>query len=319
MSGLDAELPPLPAFDPRALRRAVRRGVIRTAIVGGIWVLVALFLLSILGAGITSALGRPRQLTHVVAVGWQVSHPEFVAENSGQQTNATSTQVRLTVQALGAGATASSVTLSFREGILGGISADSPEPKSAASQVLLDDFGNPEAANAGVRADERKMLLGLPAAVRVAAILQFATPMSFDAYRRFAGAHEKNSEFAVAPVLFSAALQPIQFRGPHLIRGVYGWNLPYDHGESSGEFHTVSDLLGGFRGWVNTLHDSDGSALAAAGIDLRGLRTAARDGRVYGAILKDVAPPFLVGMLNDPAIGAIHPYDVEFAVDGANG
>lgn len=316
MTDLD-DLPALPAFDSHALRRAVRRGVIRTAVVGGLWVLVALFLLGVLGAGITSALGRPHQLNHVVAVGWKVSHPEFVAQDTGSQTNPTSAQLRLTVKAIGAGVTAGTATISFREGIFGGVSTDGPDPKSAATQVLLDAFGTPGSAGADLRAGERKMLTGLPPSVQVAAIVQFASPLSYDAYRSFASAHEQTGAFGTAPVLFSAALPEPLLRGAHVIRGVYGWNFPYNFGAGSSEFHTVADLLGGFRAWVKTLHDSDGSALAAAGVDLRGLRAAAHDGRVYGAILNNVSPRFLLDLLDDPAVGAIHPYDVEFAVEGS--
>jgi hypothetical protein len=312
------DLPELPSFDAHALRAAVRRGVIRTAVVGGIWVLVALFLLNVAGAVLLSALGRSHQLTGVVQVGWQVSHPEFVAQETGEQTSGRSAQLRMTVHPLSAALEPAGATVSFREGIFGGVSADDPDPKSAATQVLLNS-GEEKVGAPDLRPGERKALLGLPTSVRAAAVVDFARPLSFDDYRKFAAAHEKNSEFAFAPVLFSGVLPADRIvEGSHFIRGVYGWNVSYDHRDSSGEFHTVDDLVGGFRRWVATLHNSDRNALQTAGVDLTGLRAAARDGLVHGVILRDVPPQFLLSVLDDPAVGAVHTYDAEFAVEGSS-
>jgi len=57
--------------------------------------------------------------------------------------------------------------------------------------------------------------------------------------------------------------------------------------------------------------------LRKVGADLTALRTAARDGLVYGVIVHDASAALLLKMLDDPAVGAVHPYDVAFAVEGS--
>jgi hypothetical protein len=313
-------LPDLPTFDRNALRKAVRRGVIRTAIVGGFWVLIALFLLQIAGGIITSVLGRADELTHVVQVGWQVSHPEFFAKDSGTNTGGMSANLRIDAVPVSAGLGGAATQLSFRDNIFGSTSVSGvADPQTAASQVLLG-FGQPGSTGAGVRAAEVKMLRGLPSAVRVAAIVEFANPLSFEQYRAFAQAHDDQSApaFGLAPALLSAAipLGDSDIVGGHLIRGVYAWSPTYDRSQRSGEFQTVSDVVSGFRTWVHTLHDSDRDALLTAGADLTGLRAAARAGLVHGVVLKDASAAFLLKLLADPSVGAVHPYDVQFAVEG---
>ena len=311
------ELPDLPAFDNRAMRRAVRRGVIRTAFVGALWLVLASFVLSIAGKVALSTLGRRDHVKRVVAVGWQVAHPEFIVKQSGEGSGYVHTTATFDVQPLGVQSVPAATKMSFSESLFGGVSRSYPDPKSAASQILMS-FGNPQESGAGWKASERKMLDALPKPVRVAAIVEFAQPLTYADYTAFVARTGAKMDLIDAPLLLGSVGDiGALFNGPNFLTGVCAWSPGYD--TERGREPNFDDPIGGFRSWVRSLHDSDSGVLLKVGVKLSLLRDAARAGLVHGVIVNDASTAELLKFLDDPAVGAVHPYDVAFAVEGSSG
>ncbi len=311
------ELPDLPAFDKRAMRRAVRRGVIRTAFVGALWLVIASIVLGIAGQAALVGLGRRDHVQHVVAAGWQVAHPEFMLDLSSDGNGIVHTTTNYAAAPLGVQPVSASTKLSFSESLFGGVSRIDVEPKTAASQILLT-FGLNGTDGASWRSAERKMLGQLPKPVRVAAIVEFAQPLSYADYTAFAARTGAGVDVQGAPLLLSAAKDlESQSDGAYAVSGVCAWAPEYAGRLLNLGFKNFDDPIGGFRAWVGSLHDSDRDALRKVGISLTTLRAAARAGLVHGVILHDTTAALLLKMLDDPAVGAVHPYDVAFAVEGS--
>lgn len=311
------ELPDLPAFDDRAMRRAVRRGVIRTAFVGAVWLVVASIVLGIAGRATLVGLGREDHLKHVVALGWQVAHPEFSVGESGQHSGAvhateTFDAVPIVVQSAPA-----TTKLSFSESLFGGLSRSYPYPTTAATDVLLD-IGYGGTADA-LRAQERTLLGQLPKPVRVAAIVEFAQPLSYADYTAFVARNGPETETVLhwAPLLLSAA-GDLESRvdGSNTLTGMCAWSPVYAFRLLHLNPKGLDDPIGEFRSWVGSLHDSDRGALGKVGVSLAKLRSTADAGLVHGVIVGNASAALLLKLLADPSVGAVHPYDVAFAVEG---
>jgi len=310
------ELPDLPAFDKHAMRRAVRRGVIRTAFVGALWLLLASFVLSIGGKVALSGLGREDHLQHVVVVGWQVAHPEFFLRGSGQGSGIVHTTASYDATPLVVQPAAAAAKLSFRESLFGGVSRSYPDPTTAASQIL-QTVGNELYADVKWKTAERKMLEQLPKPVRVAAIVEFAQPLSYADYKAFVDRTGATTDIGSAPLLLGTTGDFAQeFGGPNTFTGVCAW-APFYGVQLNHGLRYHDDPIGGFRAWVASLHDSDSGALAKVGVKLSLLRDSARAGVVHGVIVQGTSAAVLLKLLNDPAVRAVHPYDVAFAVEGS--
>jgi len=310
------ELPDLPAFDNRAMRRAVRRGVIRTAFVGALWLLIASFFLSIGGRVALRGLGRDDHLHNVVALGWQVAHPEFFLRSSGSGDGIVHTSVSYDATPLVVQPAAAAAKLSFSESLFGGVSRSHPDPSTAASQIL-QTLGNESYNNVNWKTAEQKMLDQLPKPVRVAGIVEFAQPLSYADYMAFADRTGEATDLRDAPlVLGTTGDLNEEFDGPNTFTGVCAW-APFYGVQLNHGLRYHDDPIGGFRSWVGSLHDSDSGALAKVGVKLSLLRDSARAGLVHGLIVQGTSAAVLLKLLNDPAVRAVHPYDVAFAVEGS--
>jgi hypothetical protein len=303
------DLPPLPAFADRGTKRAIRRGLIRTALLAVVWLIVGWFLLSIAGAGIQGALGRRDQLSKVEGTAWQVAHPEFTVRDTTSSIGGFRTAAGLDVRPILANGPGPGGWVRFRENLFGGVSRDWPDPESPASNLLL-------ALHQGghdLAAQEAKELRALPAPVRVAAVVDFAQPLDEAAYAAFLRDYPGDSSLAGAIALMS----PGTSFGPNehsfgISAGVYGWS-PFLPGPERASHYT---MLQAFRAWVAGLHDSDRPGLKLAGVDLSLLRRVAREGREYGVLVSQATPGLLLKLLADPRVAAVHPYDIQFAVEG---
>lgn len=310
------ELPDLPAFDKHAMRRAVRRGVIRTAFVGALWLLLASFVVSLAGQVALSGLGRRDHVQRVVATGWQVAHPEFILAQSSDGNGIVHTTATYTAVPLGVQPAPATTRLSFSESLFGGVSRSHPDPMTAASHLLVR-FGTDGTFGPSWRTAERKMLEQLPKPVRVAAIVQFAQPLSYADYIAFAAHSGAGEDLHGAPLLLNAAGDVDgHIDGLDILTGVCAWGAGYGN-QPSLWAKSFSDPIGAFRTWVGSLHDSDRDALRKVGVSLTALRMAARAGLVHGVVVENTTAALLLRMLDDPTVGAVHPYDVAFAVEGS--
>lgn len=311
MSAETVEIPDLPAFRPGATRRAVWRGLFRNAFLTVGWLLVGVFVLNIVGPLATSLLGRQSQLSHVVNLGWRVAHPEFVDRGGSSAAGIitrTSGIKAVPLEAQGVGPVAD---VRLHEGIFGGVGGSDLNPSSPAEGVLRV-FGQFTGDVPALRAAEVKEFRQLPAGVEVAAVVEFAEPLTEADYSAFLDTLG-HDQLALNPVLLSAAKtfeQQLAGGGP-IVRGVYGWRKVLNT-------NALDSTVAGFRRWVGSLHDSDRDALAEVGVNLTDLRAAARDGRIHGVIVTSQSPAELLKMLGDRRVLAVHPYDIQFAVEGSN-
>ena len=304
----DWTLPKTPMVDVRALRRARRRGIARTAAVGALYILVGLIALNFAGAGLQAALHRQSQMARVVQTGWQVAHPEFDARESGVATSGWSTSLSLTVAPINAVSAPGSTVIRFHENLFGSLNTGFGPAQTPATQVLLT-FGQPGGPTPTTKADEKAFLLGLPKPTVSSAIVEFSSPLTEADYQSFLRRHDSDGALILGRALFSRATP----MGAGFIRGVCGWSL-FLNPPARG----AADLVGSFRHWVNSLHGSDRGKLEQVGIDLDGLRAAARAGLIYGVIVSHENATSLLSMLNDQAVAAVHVVDVGFAVEGAD-
>lgn len=310
------ELPDLPAFDNRAMRRAVRRGVVRTAFVGALWLVLASVVLSIGGHAALVGLSREDHLERVVAVGWQVAHPEYIVMLAPPRTGYVHVTEAIAAQPLGAQPVPGFSKLSFTESLFGGVSRSDPDPTTVASSIL-QNLGAYGILGGGVRASERKMLEQLPKPVRVAAVIEFVKPLSYADYKAFASRNGATMDLQDAPLLLGAVGDPTKrLDGSHVLTGVCAW-APIYSAETHHAAPSDEDPIGGFRSWVHSLHDSDRDALLQVGVDLSFLRASAQAGLVHGVIVTAASADQLLKYLNDPAVATVHPYDVAFAVEGS--
>jgi hypothetical protein len=307
------ELPDLPAFDQHAMRRAVRRGVMRTAFVGAVWIVLSSIVLSVCGQAALVGLGRRDHLQHVVAVGWQVAHPDFIIGMSSDRNGIVHTTSTYDAQPLVAQSVPNS-KLSFTESLFGGLSRSYPEPATPASG-LLSYFEDDQRTD--WKTTERTMLHQLPQPVRVSAIVQFAHPLSYPDVLAFATRYSEEVRVQDAPLLLNSAGDiSTHTEDSHPLTGICSWSWTYDFRLTHAAFNR-DDPISGFRSWVHSLHDSDRGALAQVGVSLTKLRDVAREGLVHGFIVDSTTTDVLLKMLNDPSVAAVHPYDVAFALEGS--
>ncbi|MBV9099308.1 MAG: hypothetical protein JO079_14750 [Frankiaceae bacterium] len=206
--------------------------------------------------------------------------------------------------------------------MFGGVSGSDAVPATTASNILLSlaQFkmnglpGVPSVAD--VRASERRMLEQLPKPVRVAAIVEFAKPLSYADYTAFASRNGARMDLQYAPLLLGIADPGNLSVGSHSLTGVCAWAPTYS-AETHHAAPSYEDPIGGFRSWVRSLHDSDRDALLQVGVELSFLRESARAGLVHGVIVTGETADQLLRFLTDPAVAAVHPYDVAFALEGS--
>jgi hypothetical protein len=296
------ELPELPAFDERYLRRAIRRGILRTAAVGALYVVLASILVSIGVQLVLAGLGRQDQLSRLVTA-WHVAHPEFVTQQGGVGPSWLGRYQTLDARLLTARPDPAAVRIRLSQNLWGHIADPTPVPQTAATAALYA-IGASEPAD--IKQQELRALGRLPAGTAVAAVVEFAQPLDQTALDQWlAGLPVRGRVSTGNSYLMTAAEYP-----PEMSVAVYGWS-PFRDSE-----HGDRPVVASFRHWVAELHDSDAGNLRKVGIDLDRLREAARAGLVHGVIVAGLSPAELSTLLSNSMVRAAHTYDVSFASIG---
>jgi hypothetical protein len=300
------ELPELPAIGDRQLRRAIRRGVLRTAAVVAVYVLIGAFVLSIVVQGIFAGLGRQKQLEHI-ATAWQVAHPEFSADVSGSGPTWLGRQESLDVRLLATPPDPAALRVQLHTNLFGHLAMPTPVPQSVADEALLSIGTEP---TRDWKSEEQKSLGQLPADTTLSAVLEFVRPLDGTSLQQWAAALPQSlspSILASDTWLMTAVKQRTVSWNGVLEAPVYGWSFR--------DFHEVGNwtIVSSFRRWVSELHSSDAGNLHLVGVSLDRLRRAAAAGLVHGMIVTGVKPAQLEHLLADPAVLAAHTYQVAFA------
>jgi hypothetical protein len=282
-------------FDERATRRAVRRGVIRTALVAVVWVVAAGIVLNFTSLAWQSRGDRPEHFEHVARYGFLAANPGFRTSSWGCcNTGLRSIKLLIDAEPRVASAVAQSVDVELKLDHSGHLE----DPALDLPQTGVDAaLASPPATKRAVR----RALDGLPDSVVVTAIVELRSPTGvgrfFDLLARN-GVVYPNTD---VPVF----LQPGAERERRRHAGTFpdrrvSWPNPN---------------VAQFQAWVKKLRNGDDRLLDDLSLPpTRVLRGVAAEPRIHGFVLDRASPQRLQRFLEDPAIKGIQPGDAAFNV-----
>ncbi|GAA4222173.1 hypothetical protein FHR32_004161 [Streptosporangium album] len=300
----------IPDFDPRRTRRAVRRGVVRTALVS-LSALLALVLVATLGSAWVQKRGdRERRMLDVLGTAMQVANPGY----------------RVSV---GECCEVSPLSLSFEVGIspirvVGGFSAG-PAFADRRERVTQDFFGRVHTPPLGYgtetpltyalynvrtgnqpKAGMRQVLKRLPEDMNALAVVEFTEPMTSAQLVAFARQYGGCPENVVyedrprsTPITWEQTMRP---RSMDLPKGGMCSDSP-------------PETLEGFRGWVGMLREHDEPNLRRFGLDLARLRKSAAEGRAYAYVDPVSRVSELRKLIEDPRVATVRVADITFDLE----
>ena len=319
----------VPEFPAAAMRRAVWRGVVRTAVLAVVCLALAYAALSILSFTWQNRY-RDRQ-TQVIGRGFVVAHPGYGGGSGGGCCNRSLTRstLLLTLTPRTAGDLRPEVNVELVTGLRGRlVRSELPELPSNPVERALQALRGP------TKAATRSVLGRLPPALRATAIVELRTPLRNEAWERFLVRHgrELAAGYLDVPPIF---LEPV-YR-PRADDAAPGWVLPLSwpephsfpmvapEGETTGETtregivfaRTLGDAddesLREFAAWAQTLEQEDERDLRMLGLpSLRTIRNVARDPRVHGFVLERAPLAEVRAYLDDPQVRSVKVVDVAF-------
>lgn len=305
----------LPAFDARATRRAVRRGVVVTAAT----VLVWLLLLGVVHHGAT-AMWQMRdnsRFEEVIGPAVEVANPAYKIMLSNRSGGVWfDTTMRVSARARGPRQPATLPDFRVRQDFRGRVDA---KPHTGLFPVtrlsrILEDIGHPSKEQ--TRAD----LDRLPEAVIASARVDLARPMTPDELvplrraLRLCGLGARvleNVRRSGGAVSGTEAVEDQCDETWAKTGPVFLEPLP-----SSGPVRRVSwpdSALGGLQHWAAKLKPMDDTNLHALGLPSAArIQEVARAGLIYSFVVERATPERLRVILDDPAIRAVVIADVDF-------
>ncbi|GAB1819105.1 hypothetical protein [Herbidospora sp. RD11066] len=292
----------IPEFDPRATRRAVRRGVVRTATLV-LGVLTVLALVATVGSHLVQTRGlREHRMVSVLGTALQIAKPAYaVTATTCCETGPLSMSFTVTatpMRAYGGFGTSGGQEFTVRQNLFGGVD-ELPWHQMADTSLTLALF------NMGTRlqekADVRKVLARLPQDLNALAVVEFARPLAgadlLGFTRRYDACPEKvvyETRPGSAPITWGTGMG-----APARSGGIVCSDAP------PGE-------LAAFRAWVATLQDHDEGNLRRFDLSLDRLRKAAKGGLAYGYVGQIVTVERLRRIIEDPLVRTVRLVDVTF-------
>ncbi|GHJ48887.1 hypothetical protein Cs7R123_62290 [Catellatospora sp. TT07R-123] len=292
------DLPELPPYDDRAVRRAMRRGVVRTALAAAA-ALIAVLMLVVATAITISALRGDRFFT-VGYYGTVAAHPEYDFKQEGSCCAAgplggltnlgLAAELRLLARPLGALGYPPAGIATVTQDVDGSLHTsfdDGPTPLRDAMQR-----GRPDLART------KALLAGLPDATLVSVLVEFAEPVPGE---RFGAWFDSRVPVEAVPY-----------------RGVPVFAVsPY---ESSPYFPVTwpNADLGELRAWAERMDGSYDEALYEVGLPPSAqIRAVAQAGLVHAFVLPRVPLAVLRDLAADPAVRSVNLLDTATDPEGA--
>ena len=281
-------------FDEHATRRAVRRGVIRTALAAVVPLFVMTVIVSTASRFWQTRGGRDDRFQHVAGYGFFAAHAGFRPTGLlGDRTSADFRSLELPLEAIPRSATPLVEPHTFR--------------------LRLDLLG---------RLNEAE-LYDLPTSgVDVALARRPLTRAELDAFDRLSSFAVASAAVELREPLAVTDLQELlsRYRLLDLDGDRVGIHLEArdEAGRRSGFGFTrrvgwPNPFVAQFQAWAKELRDEDDPALADLGLPSSDeLRELAADPRVYGFVLDAATPSQLRGLRSEPAVSAISVGDVSF-------
>lgn len=275
------------AFDERATKRAVRRGIARTALTAVVWVVLALIAADIVSSAWQTRGDRPEHFGDVVRHGFFVSHPGFRRPHSWGCCNTyfRTVSTMFTTEPKTASPISQPVELDFELDLRGRL-----DDRDLNLPVTGLDAATP--------ASEREMakLDRLPDAVATATA-ELRRPLNITEFYALLDRNRIDSSFdrSVAVYLQSQHIGGGMNSGRYFDNRV-SWPTP---------------ALAGFQAWVKSLRGSDDDVLDPLGVPSKDeLERIAADPQIYGFVLDQATPAVLRAVAVDPAVRDVSVGDV---------
>lgn len=306
----------LPTFDERAAQRAIRRGVIRTA-VSALGILIVGYYALYAGAYVLQSHGDRKQRFPIVAgLGFLVAHPGYKGYPSGCcNEDLTSIELFLDVAPRTASQLTPTTRAWLRLNILGRLVIDSI-PTLPVTPV---DFG----LKGQVRPDKaqtRTVLGDLPRGMVATAIIEETKPTTASAFKRLLRrdgvARQPGVGFTYPPVILEPLYDFSRLAGqlsyePFVwpdteTAGLPGWG---------GKHLPRADPVTQFKRWATMLRQSDDRNLGRLGLpSSQQIKTVASQAEIHGFILEKASLKTLRLLLADPAVRSVKIVDVAFGL-----
>jgi hypothetical protein len=302
----------LPPFDERAARRAIWRGVVRTALTGLLLVFAGWVILTLI-TGLWQKRGdREERFQTVLGLGFLVAHPDWRGEPSGCcNTDLTSIELALDVQPQTAESLSPTTKAWLRLNILGRLVIDSIPtlPETPIEQALSS--GRPS------KAQTQALLAELPEPIRASAVVELTTPLGAPEFAELLQPAGVPSLSSSPPIFLESPYPPFatdrampEIGPPRKL----AWPNPQIASSAAGEGQLeASDPLTQFKAWAAMLRDGDDRNLGRLGLPPAAkIKTLAADPKVHAFILAKASVERLRALLDDPAVRSVNVADVAF-------
>jgi hypothetical protein len=289
-------------FDERATRRAVRRGVIRTAFVAIVWV-VGAFIFLTTASGLWQIRGDRRDhFAEVAGYGFFAAHPGFRWTGRGSccNTDLRSSELSLTLDPKVASPLSQTSELKLHLDLRGRL-------RNPLYQASLPKTGIDATSFNPHKASLRKTLAALPASVVATAIVELRRPLDVSAVYELLARHQITYPDSRVVAVYLQSMNATVT------------------GSTSGTFadERVSwpnPAVAGFQSWVKHLRESDDDVLDGVGLpSVSVLRRIAERPKIYGFVLDHAPPRRLIQFLADPRVRMVRVGDVAFNLPEQSG
>ena len=286
-------------FDERSTRRAVRRGVIRTAFVAVVWVVAASILLNIVSWLWQARGDRRDHFGEVATYGFFSAHPGFRWSGPGSCCNVglRSIELVLSLDPKVATPISQASELKLRMDLRGRL-------RAPIYQASLPRTGLDAASFSPNKISLRKTLDSLPNTVVATAIVELRRPLQVSSvYELLARHHITYPDSGRVAVYLQSINEQIT-------------------GSTSGTFADErvtwpNPAIAGFQSWVKRLHESDNHVLDGIGLpSVSVLRSIAERPRIYGLVLDHATPRRLLQFLADPRVSTVRVGDIAYNLSG---
>jgi hypothetical protein len=280
----------LPEFDARAIRRATRRGIFRTALSVIGYLLLGSILLQVTTTLALEVGDRRHRLENVVIPGLLVANPEYESHGRGCcNADVTHLTGSLDIQLRSPAPTMPAITLEPTQDLLGRYDPYSVRvPESGLGQLVQGSFT--------ITADqERRILQRLPDGMHANAVVLFEQPLDQ------AGVDAILASLDV-PYYFAAVLFDVP-QGARWVGSPVGTRWRIGWPEAS---------LSAFAKWASSLSASDDATLHKIGLPRAADIQAISRGSAAGVVISSASVARLLKLIDDPAVRAVMPADVEY-------
>lgn len=302
MSELD-----LPDFDPKATRKAVRRGLVKTASLVLAGLLALTLVLVVAPILVQKSGGRADRIHDVYGTAFKMYNPSYrIVLGECCDTTPWSASLPLTasqLRAYGGFYGKAEVPYEITTNLFGGL-RHLPLGNAANTAVAtaLSRVGHESPID---KDEARKILAELPKGMRVLALVEFNRPATAEQLVAFGKTYQSCPEKIVyearpgsVPITFASGTWD---RTP--VTGTSGWC-----------YENPPETLAEFRSWDKILQDSDAADLRAFDLTLDRVRKAAKDGLAYAYLDEGVPVERLRKLLEDPQVRAVGLIDATFDI-----